>query len=190
MSDIECSAVVSAHGENSALQEWPLQASSHAAPWLVAYTQPRHEKRVAEHLERKCIEQFLPLYESVRQWKGRRARVLMPLFPSYVFVRLPAESRVRVLELPGVVRLVGFADGPATLPDSEVETLRRGACARLEPYPYLTAGRKVRVRNGPLAGANGFLVRRKGGFRVVLSLALIERSVAAEVDLVDIEPLN
>lgn len=159
--------------------------------WYAAYTCANHEKRVAEQLEQGAVEHFLPVYESVRRWKDRRVRLELPLFPGYVFVRLALRDRLQVLQIPSVVRLVGFNGLPTALPDNEMERLRNGLTRQLraEPHPYLTVGRRVRVRRGPLRGAQGVLIRKKGFFRVVLSLDLILRSVAVEVDAADLEPL-
>jgi transcription antitermination factor NusG len=159
------------------------------ARWYAAYTAARHEKRVAEQLRERGIESFLPLYSSVRRWKDRRVRLQLPLFPGYVFVHTPLAERLRVLQLPGVVRMVGFNGLPVALPDSEIEALRRGLAdeRRVEPHPYLTVGRKVRIKNGPLAGAEGILVRKKKSLRVVISLDLIQRSAAVEIDAGDVE---
>lgn len=99
--------------------------SEDASPcWYAAYTSANHEKRVAEQLGARSIEHVLALYETVRTWKDRRKRLELPLFPGYVFVRLPLSERLRVIELPGVARLVGFGGRPAAIPDSEVEALR------------------------------------------------------------------
>jgi transcription antitermination factor NusG len=114
----------------------------------------------------------------------------LPLFPSYVFVRLALRERWPVLQLPGVARLVGFNGSPAALPESEVEALQRIAPTGLhvQPHRYLSAGRRVRVKAGPLAGIEGVLVRKKNGDRFVVSVDLIMRSVALEVDALDLEP--
>jgi transcription antitermination factor NusG len=159
--------------------------------WFAAYTAPNHEKRVAEHLDRRSIEQFLPVYESVRRWKDRQARLQVPLFSNYVFVRIALRNRVRVLEVPRIIRLVGFGGRPAALPEEEIEALRRGLSreCRVEPHPFLNAGRRVRVRRGPFEGAEGILLRARNSLRVVLSLEVIQRSVAVEIDAADIEPL-
>jgi transcription antitermination factor NusG len=145
---------------------------------------------VAEQIERCRISCFLPLYRSVRRWKDRRKELELALFPGYVFVRIALEDRLRVLQLPGVVRFVSFNGYPVPVPDGEMESLMNGlrSGVRLEPHPYLTVGRRVRVRCGPLARTQGILVRRKDKFRVVLSLDLIMRSVGVEVDESDIEP--
>ena len=157
--------------------------------WYVAYTSANHEKRVAQQLLQRTVENFLPLYDTVRRWKDRRVRLRMPLFPGYVFVRLPLHDRLRVLEVPGVVRLVGFNGLPVALPDEEIETLRAGLSQRqrVRPHPFLTVGRRVRIRSGPFLGLEGVLLRRKSNLRVVLSISLIQRSISVEVDGADLE---
>src|SRR5258706_3361420 len=131
--------------------------------WYAAYTSANHEKRVAEHLGVRLVEHFVPLYESMRRWKDRKVRLQLPLFPGYVFVRLARSERLRVLQVPGVARLVGFNGLPCALPDSEIEAMQaclaRKAC--LEPHPYVQVGRRVRVKAGPLCGLEGMVVRRK-----------------------------
>jgi transcription antitermination factor NusG len=158
--------------------------------WYAAYTAPRHEKYVTQQMDGRRIDCFLPLYRSVRRWKDRRMQVELPLFPGYVFVHMALRDRVQVLQLPGVVQLVSFSGKPAALPDAEIEALRNGLAGNFcaEPHPYLTVGRRVRVRTGSVAGLEGILLRRKQKFRVVLSIQLIQRSVAIEVDEADIEP--
>lgn len=160
--------------------------------WYAAHTNSRHEKLVAQHLEGSQIDYFLPLYKSLRRWKDRRKEVELPLFPGYVFVRIALRHRMQLLKLPGVVQLVSFGGRPAPLPDAEIEALREGLGKRLavEPHPYLSVGKKVRVRSGALAGMEGILVRRKEKFRVVLSIHLIQRSVAVEVDEAELEPIG
>ena len=160
--------------------------------WYAAYTCARHEKRVAEQLEQRSVELFLPLYETVHRWKNGRARLELPLFPGYVFVRIALPERLRVLEVPSVVRLVGFGGLPTPLPEGEVEALREGLARNLraEPRPFLTVGRRVRVKSGPLQGLEGILMRRKGNYRVVISMDLIMRSIVVDLDLADVEPIS
>ncbi len=157
--------------------------------WYAAYTCANHEKRVAEQLMRRGVEQFLPLYDSVRRWKDRRVKLQLPLFPGYVFVRLALRDRLKLLQVPRVVRLVGFNGHPAVLPDREIEALRTSMATRIrtEPHPYLTIGRRVRIKCGPLEGVEGILIRKKNALRVVLSINLIMRSASVEVDAGDVE---
>jgi transcription antitermination factor NusG len=163
----------------------------HCEPrWYAAYTSANHEKRVVEQLGVREVEHFLPLYASQRRWKDRRMTLDLPLFPGYVFVRLALRDRLRVQQVPGVARLVGFNGTPAALPDEEIETLRKslGNGIHVEPHPYLTVGRRVRIKSGPLAGVEGVLLRRRGNSRLVISIDLIQRSVAVDADAMDVEP--
>ena len=125
-------------------------------PWYAAYTLPRHEKAVAEQLAFRQVQTYLPLYLSARRWAGRRALVQLPLFPGYVFVRISARERIRVLEHPSVLRLVTFGGTPAPLPDGEIERLRAALeLGKAEPFPFLIPGKRVRVKSGPLVGVEG-----------------------------------
>jgi transcription antitermination factor NusG len=160
--------------------------------WYAVSVYPRHEKQVAQMCQMKGVNYLLPLYSSLRRWKDRRKRLDMVLFPGYVFVNIALAERLRVLVLPGVARFVTFHGQPAAVPDHEIRVLGLGAEGGLsiQPHPYLQKGRLVRVRNGPMTGVEGILVRRKDRFRVVISIDLIMSSVAAEVDEGDIEPLD
>jgi len=159
--------------------------------WYAAYTCANHEKHVAAELGTRDVEHFLPLYSSVRRWKDRRVQLELPLFPGYVFVRLALCNRLRVVQIPSVVRLVGFGGLPTALPDTEMEILRSGLCQRLraEPHPFLTVGRRVRITGGPFAGLEGVLRRKRNSLRAVVSLSLIQRSVALDVDVADVAPV-
>lgn len=175
------------------MTDGPVSLSEAAARlnWYALYTCSRHEKCVAQQIEQRSISCFLPLYRSVRRWKDRRKEVELALFPGYVFVRLALQDRLRVLELPSVVRLVSFHGQPAVLPEAEIEQLRqRLSRGCLEPHPYLRVGRRVRVCGGPMQGLEGIIVRRKDRCRVVFSLDLLMRSVAVEVDESDLEPVG
>lgn len=158
--------------------------------WYATYTCAQHEKRVAAELGIREVEHFLPLYSSVRHWKDRRVTLELPLFPGYVFVRLALRDRVRVLQIPSVVRLVGFNGQPTALPDTEMEIMRSGLSQslRAEPHPFVSVGKRVRITGGPFAGLGGILKRKKNNLRVVVSLDLIHRSVAVDVDITDVLP--
>lgn len=157
--------------------------------WYAAYTSANHEKRVAEQLMRRSVEHFLPLYNTVRRWKDRRVQLQLPLFRGYVFVRLALRDRLQVLQVPGVSNLVGFNGTPAPLPQEEIETLKKGlVCGvRAEPHPFLSVGRRVRVKAGPLEGVEGIVIRRKNRLRLVISLDLIRRAAAVEIEEADLE---
>ena len=158
--------------------------------WYAVFTSSRHEKAVARHLEQRRLENFLPLYACVRRRANRcRVKLELPLFPNYAFVRIADNERGRVLEVPGVLSIVGPRGMPAPLPEAQIDFLRVGIHQRqAEPHPYLVVGERVRIVRGALADMEGVLLRRNNGFRVVLSLDQIMQSVAVEVDALDIEP--
>ena len=160
--------------------------------WYAGYTASRHEKRVAEQFAQRGVEHFLPLYETIHRWNNGRHRVQLPLFPGYIFVRIALRDRLRVIEVPGFVRLVGFNSLPYPLPEADITrmmgALKRGVLA--EPYPYLTAGTRVEIRNGPMQGMTGILLRRQNKCRVVISVDLIMRSMIVEVEAGDVVPVR
>ena len=176
------------------LPDIPLLSKGSSPPpqWFAVYTCANHEKRVAAQLETRGVEHFLPLYRSCRNWKDRRVFLDWPLFPGYLFVRFALTAQLRVLQVRGVVRLVGTHGQPSPIADGDIEALRAGirGALRLEPHPYLRASSRVRILRGPLAGMSGILVRKKNLYRVVLSLDLIARSAAVEVDAADIERIS
>lgn len=172
--------------------EGAARAQESCANWFAAYITSHHEKSVAWQFERRQLEAFLPLYTTRRRWKNRcEMNLELPLFPNYVFVHIDPRERVRVLEVPGVLSLVGFGKTLAALPDFEIESLRSALGQRqIEPHPYLVVGERVRIKCGPLSGIEGVLVRKKNNFRVVLVLDAIMQCVAVEVDAEDLEPVG
>lgn len=160
--------------------------------WYAAYTSANHEKRVAIQMGLRSVEHFLPLYDSVRRWKDRRVRLELPLFAGYVFVRLALRDRLQVLQVSGVVRLVGFNGLPCALPESEIETMRTCLSRRafLAPHPYVQVGSRVRIKAGPLEGLEGLVIRKKNRLRFVISLDLINRSAAVDVEEADLESIH
>lgn len=166
---------------------------AHSEPrWYAAYTCANHEKRVAEQLAVREVENFLPQYASVRRWKDRRVELELPLFPGYVFVRMALRDRLRALQVPGVARLVGFNGMPCALPEGDIEQIRNCLVqgSRVEPYPYLQVGRRARVKTGPLQGLEGIVLRRKNSARLILSLELVMRSVAVEIEEAELESVG
>jgi len=160
--------------------------------WYAVYTSANHEKCVALQLGQRSVEHFLPLYVSQRRWKDRRVQLQLPLFPGYVFIHLALRDRLQVLQIPGVAKLVGFNGTPTALAPEEIETLRRGLQGglRAEPHPFLSVGRRVRIIAGPFAGLEGILKRKKSNLRVVVSLELIQRAVAVDVDAADVRSVS
>jgi transcription antitermination factor NusG len=174
-----------------------LPAKSFADPeerlWFAVYTICRHEKRVAAHFEHRAIDHYLPLYRAQHRWKdGSKALLDLPLFPSYVFAHITRNERIPLLQVPGVLWIVGSsASQPTPLPEPEIVALRAALDRlRVEPHPLLTAGQRVRIRAGVLAGFEGIVVRLKSTLRVVITLELIMQSIAVEVNACDLEPMD
>jgi transcription antitermination factor NusG len=160
--------------------------------WFAVRTLSCREKQVSRHFGHQTIEHFLPVTRNRRRWKnGCTVVVERPLFPGYLFVHIPRAERVRVLGVPGVHSIVGTGKSPIALPNCEIEALRRGAdLLNLEPCPYLNVGERATVLRGPLEGMSGIVVRKKNGLRFVLSLDLIRKSVAVELEAADLMPDN
>jgi transcription antitermination factor NusG len=159
--------------------------------WYAVYTAPQHEKSALKQLSMREIETFLPTYETVRGWKNRqRVKLTLPLFPTYLFVRINRRERARVLQSPGVLRIVGNGRESVPLRDCEVDFLRSGSCRnRIEPFRDLVVGERVRIKSGVMQGLEGTLVRRSNSFRFVLTLELINQHAAIQVDADDLEPI-
>jgi transcription antitermination factor NusG len=156
--------------------------------WYAISTSPRHEKAVANQLGLRAVEHLLPVYREIHYWKQRRTQVELPLFPGYLFVRIALHSRLRVLEIPGVTQIVSFSGKPAALPDSEIAVLRTAlALRRSQPHPYLTPGKRVRIRTGPLAGLEGVIDRQRSEYRMIVSVDFIQRSMSIELNPADLE---
>lgn len=163
-----------------------------AGRWYALYTRYQHEKVVADLLARKGFETFLPLYTAVHRWKDRVKTLTLPLYPSYVFLRGGLEPRLAILTTPGVIGIVGFAGRPGVIPQTEIEAVRRviDSSLKAEPHPFLKCGERVRVVGGPLGGIEGILVRKKSFYRLVLSVELLQKSIAVEIDAWMIEPVG
>lgn len=163
----------------------PQTSPSPGGPWFAVYTTCRHEKRVAQHMEQREIEHYLPLYVTKRKWRdGSKVVLELPLFPCYIFVRMLRAERSKVLSVPGALAVVNGTGGEAApVPDAAILALQQGiATGKVEPHPLLTVGQRVRIHSGPFAGMSGVIARRKSSFRVVLTLQQIMQSVAIEVD--------
>lgn len=159
--------------------------------WFAVFTQPRHEKKVVGHLELRDIEAFLPTYRSRHVWKNRQTVTLdLPLFPSYLFVKLRQRQRGAVLGVPGVLGIVGNSHSVSTISEKYVAALRDGiAQNRILPHAQPAVGDRVRIVSGSFAGFEGVLANIRSEFRVVLTIESIQRSVSVEVSRNDVEPV-
>ncbi len=162
-----------------------------AKHWYAIYVRPSHEAQVAKRFSIREIESYLPQYQVEHHWKNRCTKKLdLPLFPGYIFAHILPSERVRVLQVPSVLFLVGNANRPTPLPDCEVDVLRAGLADRNAlPHPFLQVGERARIRRGALAGLEGVLLRSKNSLRVVISLDLIMQSIAVEIDWDELEPV-
>jgi transcription antitermination factor NusG len=153
--------------------------------WLAVQTWPRYEKKVAVELEQKEIQVFLPLVAAEHQWSDRRRIVQSPLFPSYVFVRAPEtfDSRISVLRTNGVINFVGARNTGSPIPESEIESVRillaRGIT--FQNHPFLNIGQRVRIRGSSLDGVEGILLAKNEDLSLVVSIQIIQRSLAIRV---------
>jgi len=160
--------------------------------WFALYTYPRHEKTVHQYLQHSGIESFLPLYSAVHRWRnGVKATVLLPLFPGYVFVHSGTRECGKLVQVPSVASVVSSAGIPLSMPAREIELLRASMeNLAIEPHPYIHIGDEVRVKNGPLAGLEGILVQKKGGYRFVIRMSLLMQAASVEIDACDLERIS
>jgi transcription antitermination factor NusG len=158
--------------------------------WWAVYTRHQHEKVVAEMLSAKGFNVFLPLYQSTRRWKDRSKVLSLPLFPCYLFIRGGIDRKLQVVTTPGIHMILHRGERVAIVPDAEIDALQRAVegpyC--IEPHPFLKGGMRVRVTRGALAGVEGILIRKKNLFRLILSVDMLAKSVAVEVNSSDVEP--
>lgn len=161
------------------------------ARWFALRVKPRHEKAAAAGLRFKGYEEFAPLYRIRRRWSDRYREVEVPLFDGYVFCRFDFRCRLPILTTPGVLRIVGSGKEPVSVPDGEIDDLKAVVRSGLpaEPCPFLEAGWQVVIQEGPLRGVQGTLLEIKGRERLVLSVSLLHRSIAVEVDRRWVTPL-
>jgi transcription elongation factor/antiterminator RfaH len=166
--------------------------SSSRLPWYALQVRSRRESYVANHLEGQGFECFLPLYLSKRRWSDRLKEVEQPLFPGYLFCRLDLSNRGPLLMTPGVQQIVGVGRTPMPVEEREMESIRQVLSSGLPslPWPYMHVGEKVRVNYGSFVNVEGILVNFKGSNRVVLSVTLLQRSVALEIDLAWLSPIR
>jgi transcription antitermination factor NusG len=164
-----------------------------AARWYALQVRSRHETIAAAILENKGYDRFLPLCRSRRMWSDRIVHLDLPLFPGYVFCRFdPADRSVPILTTPGVVRIVGVGSRAVPVDDAEIAAIQAIVKSGFatEPWPYLRLGNPVRIRYGALSGVEGLLVEKKSRHRLIVSITLLQRSVAVEIDSAWVTPLR
>lgn len=161
--------------------------------WYAIRTRSRHEKVVAEQLERQEIENFLPLVKRSRKWSDRTKEVELPLFSGYNFVRIALGSpdRLRVLKTHGVAGFVGPNGGGTAIPESQIQDIRTLLASKVpfEEQPFLRVGQRVRIRGGALDGVEGILSAQNDDRSLVISLEPIQRSLSVRIQGYAVEPV-
>lgn len=175
-----------------ALTDSNLQYEDSTFPWFAVRVRSNHERITLTHIGYRGFEHFAPAFKSERRWSDRKKETDQYLFPGYVFCRVNPRDRLSLMTAPGVVELVGFGKTPEPIPDQEIERVRRMVDSGLlvTPFPFIEVGQSVLIERGPLAGLEGILVEVKGRYRLVVSINLLQRSVAAEVDRTDVRPVR
>ena len=166
--------------------------NAHEANWFALAVKPQHERAVAEQLAAYGLEAYVPLYRSRRNWSDRVKTIELPLFPCYVFSRFALENRLKVIRMGSVISIVGFGGIPTPISQEEIDFVRllAGQGLLITPWAVLHMGERVRVREGPLCGVEGILVRERGSFRVVVNVEILNRAVALEIERSLLEPVG
>jgi transcription antitermination factor NusG len=161
-------------------------------PWFALQVRSSKESWTAAHLIGQGYECLLPKYKAQRQWSDRKKEVERALFPGYLFCRFDPYARLPILKTPGVVQIVGFNRTPKPVEEVEIQAIQRTIESKLpvQPWPYLEIGDRVEIRAGALRGLQGILVSVKGNHRLVLSVSLLQRSVAVELDTDSVQPCH
>ena len=161
--------------------------------WFAVQTRPRHEKKVAQELQTKGILAYLPLHSTLRQWSDRLQNVSLPLFPGYVFVQTKGTvvDRVAVLQTNGITGFVGVRGQGLSIPDQQIQAIKAviESGVAVNQYPFLQEGKRVRIRSGSLTGVEGVLVAKNEDLSLVISVELIQRSLAVRISGFHVEPV-
>jgi transcription antitermination factor NusG len=178
--------VIQTKDSESQVMDQRMNKVTDAAPqsWFALNTKFMYEDYVARQVRGRGYEVYLPIYKCRRRWSDRIKEIDLPLFPGYLFCRFNPSARLPILTTPGLIQIVGIGKTPIPIDDNEITAIQIASESRLErePWPYLQVGQKVRVECGPLCGVEGILLNFKGQHRLVLSVTLLQRSIAVEVD--------
>ena len=153
--------------------------------WYALYTRPRHEKKAYDLLVEKGESVYLPLLSTVRQYKNRKKKVELPLFPSYMFCQFEYKERFSILETHGIIKIVSFNGKPAIVPDWQIEAMQTVLSnpQSLKLENYFRQGDLVEVMSGPFKGLKGTVVNKKGGARLVITIDGIMQTLSVEIDM-------
>jgi transcription antitermination factor NusG len=175
----------------SIAQHPPLDCVPEESSWYAVHTLARHEKRIAAQFEEKRVCTFLPLLRQIHRWSDRRVKVEVPMFSCYAFVRIvqTIEERLKILRTPGVLGFVGCERQGTPIPDEQIESLQIAISENIPcfTHPFLSAGKRVRIRGGSLDGVEGIFERQGADQSLVVSVELLHRSISIRVEGYDIE---
>jgi transcription antitermination factor NusG len=160
-------------------------ATPEVLAWYGIHVKSRCESRVHQELSDRGFETFLPMHREKRRWSDRTKTIDVPLFPGYLFCKFELTHRFRILNAPGVARILGAGSTPIPISEAEIRSVEALVASRtaLVPWPFLQIGQRVRIAYGPLAGVEGIVARAEDGrSRVVVSVTMLQRAVAAEID--------
>ena len=153
-------------------------------PWFAVHVRANCEHAVKRSLEGRALNAFLPTYRIRRQWSDRKKEIQRPLFAGYVFCRFDFEKRLPILQTDGVIGIVTAGKNPLPVPDHEIEAIKLIVESQLQiqPWPFLHVGEKVRIQHASLKGLEGILLKIKDNLNVVVSVEMLQRSVAVEIE--------
>jgi transcription antitermination factor NusG len=168
-----------------------MDAENFSYSWYALRVRSRYDNTVASHLRARGYESFAPLYKCRRRWSDRFKEIELPLFPGYVFCRFNPLDRLPILSVPGIVHVVGVGRSPVPIDGTEIAAIQAAVKSGLprQPWPLLQVGRRVRIEYGPLCGVEGILLSFRGHQRLILSVTLLQRSVAVQVDEAWVQPM-
>lgn len=160
--------------------------------WYALRVRTTHERRIAQLLERKGFEQFLPTYRVRRRWSDRVKEVEQPLFPGYLFCRFDAQARAGILKTDGVALIVGIGCVPTPIDETEIQAIQQavGSGFDVRPHAFLTAGQRVRIESGPFDGVEGHIVEIRKRHRLVLAIGLLQQAISVEIDSAWVSPVS
>jgi transcriptional antiterminator NusG len=159
--------------------------------WFALQVRPRHELVAARMLRSKGFEEFVPTYSAKRQWSDRQKRIEFPLFAGYVFCKFYPVKKLPIINTASVIRIVGTNQGPAAIADQEIDAIRKAVQSgqSVQPHPFITIGSKVRIEEGPMEGVEGILIGQKKGSQMIISVGLLQRSIALQIEGYAIAPI-
>ena len=166
--------------------------ASEPLPWYALQVRTRYERAVAGYLTGLDYEWFLPVCKDRTRWSDRIKQIEIPLFPGYLFCRFDAQKRLPILKIPGVVQIVGYNRQPISVDESEIAAIQTLVASGVpnQPCSFVEIGDRVQIDSGPLRGLQGILVESRGRHKFVLSVSLLQRSVAVEIDSMSVTPVR